>query len=79
MKYVSIPTDAPRLNTSWLVLSRQRAVRAHIVKTGESVAKSQKSVNEKNAHLAWRNAYTTSCGSCKWKGRVELDGPRKTT
>jgi hypothetical protein len=52
MKYVSIPTDAPRLNTSWLVLSRQRAVRAHIVKTGESVAKSQKSVNEKNAHLA---------------------------
>lgn len=51
--------------------------RARVVKTRESVAKSRNSVNEKNARLAWRIAYTTPCGCYKWKGRVELDGPRK--
>jgi hypothetical protein len=31
----------------------------HMVKTRESVAKSPRSVNEKNARLAWRNACLT--------------------
>ena len=61
----------------WFWVPGVRA-RAHIIKTRESVAKSRKSVNEKNAHLAWRNAHTTSCGFNKWKGRVELDGPRRS-
>jgi NADH dehydrogenase FAD-containing subunit len=54
--------DAPRVNTTWLVWVAGVRARAHIVKTRESVAKSRKSVNEKNAHLAWRNARTASCG-----------------
>ena len=71
--------DAPRVNTAWLVWVAGVRACAHIVKTRESVAKSRKSVNEKNAHLAWRNARTASCGLSKWKGRVELYGPREPT
>ena len=48
--------------------------RARLVKVRESVAKSRRSVNEKNARLARRNAYTATCASCEWKGTVGLDG-----
>ncbi len=48
--------------------------RARLVKVRESVAKSRRTVNEKNARLARRNAYTSPCGFCKWKGTVGLDG-----
>jgi hypothetical protein len=50
--------------------------RARLVKVRESVAKSRRSVNEKNARLARRNAYKASCAACKWKGTVGLDGLR---
>jgi len=45
------------VKTAWFVPNAQNA-NTHTAKTRESVAKSQKSVNEKNALLAWRNAYT---------------------
>ena len=68
--------DAPCVNPTWLAWVAGVRACAHTVKTRESVAKSRKSVNEKNARLAWRNAHTTPCGLSKWKGRVELYGPR---
>ncbi len=75
MKGTYASCDAPRTETfRQRIRSARMFARARLVKVRESVAKSRRTVNEKNARLARRNAYTAPCGSCKRKGTVGLDG-----
>lgn len=57
-----------RLNVHNRICAERDESTTHTAKTRESVAKSRKTVNEKNARLAWRNADTCTLQSKQMEG-----------
>ena len=63
-----VRTSLTRVKANSLICAEREESLAHTLKTRESVAKSRKTVNEKNARLEWGNADTCPLRSMQMEG-----------